>query len=279
MGHETLTRCWPDDVINYYGKHLEVHKGCDILDINPGAGLWSQKLHAFLQPRRHVLLEDDPTRYEAFLRPLLDAPGSKYSLVVKDTTRLDSYTSLLDEGAFPEQTRVDPEDVSGQELNTTLLVTGSLAWEPRMPGKGFDSMAKQLYNLFSSAVRTNDLFHAYGRVRTLLWLSADDFKPMLAESSAAFGKNNCLLELTQRMEQIVNAAPVKRSLGKGASGREPRYEIESAVRALQRGRENGMVVPPHRQDMIHKVAADIERRTEGTGRYRGTDLHEYSTLR
>ncbi|KAF2630133.1 S-adenosyl-L-methionine-dependent methyltransferase [Macroventuria anomochaeta] len=264
-----------DDVLKYYGKSLEIHKGCDILDINPGAGLWSQKLHAFLQPRSHVLMEPSPDRFKTFLDPLLNAPGSKYKLVQKDTIELEQYTEMINEGVFPDQTRVNPEDDSGQELNTTLLVTGTLVWDPKLPGMAFDSMAKQLYNLFSSAVRSNDYFHAYGRVRTIFWVSADDFKPIIADSIANFAKNNCLLEMTQSMDLIVNAPRGERGRGKAAPGREPQYEIESSVRAMQRARESGMSLPTHREDKIHQIAAEIEELSNGTGRSKGSWLHDY----
>lgn len=221
-------------------------------------------------------MEPNPDRWKSFLDPLLDAPDSKYTLVEKDTLNLDSYTELVDEGVFPHQTRVNPADDSRQELNTTLLVTGMLVWDPRLPGMAFDSMAKQLYNLFSSAVRTNDYFHAYGRVRTLLWVSADDFRSILAESSSSFAKNNCLLEMTQQMDMVVNGPRGPRGMGKAAPGREPAYEIESTVRALQRGRESGMLFPTHREDRIHEIAAEIEKLSNGTGRSQSASwLHEY----
>lgn len=86
--------------MNYYGKSLDIHKGCDILDINPGAGLWSQKLHAYLQPRSHVLMEPSFQRFKTFLDPLLNAPGSTYKLVEKETKELASYSALIDEGVF-----------------------------------------------------------------------------------------------------------------------------------------------------------------------------------
>lgn len=270
-----LTEDFTDDVLKFYGKSLEIHKGCDILDINPGAGLWSQKLHAFLQPRSHVLMEPNPERYGSFLNPLLNAPGSKFKLVSKDTNELDSYTQLMAEGVFPEQTRVDPYDNSGQELNTTLLVTGMLVWDPTLPGLGFDSMAKQLYNLFSSAVRTNDLFHASGRVRTLFWVGADDFRPVIAESMGKFDKNNSLLELTQQMEMIVNAPRTERKIARGSSGRDVHYEVESTVQAIRRARENGTILSAEREDHMHRVAAEIEKITNGTGRSSLTWMHTY----
>ncbi|KAF3047743.1 hypothetical protein E8E12_011582 [Didymella heteroderae] len=264
-----------DDVLKYYGKSLEIHKGCDILDVNPGAGLWSQKLHDFLQPRSHVLMEPAYERFKTFLDPLLDAPGSTYKLVQKPTTHLDHFAELIAENVFPEQTRVDPEDTTGQDLNRTLLVTGMLAWDPVLPGLAFDSMAKQLYNLFSSAVRTNDYFHTYGRVRTLFWVSSADFETMFAKTSARFMKNNALLEMTQSMELVVDGPRAPRAIGKGAPGRSPQYEIESTVRAMQKARASGMSLPSHREDTMHKIAAEIEEISEGTGRVQYGWLHDF----
>lgn len=220
-------------------------------------------------------MEPNPDRFKTFLGPLLHAPGSKYKLEHRDTNELEHYTQMIEEGVFSKQTRVDPEDDNGQELNTTLLVTGMLVWDPTLPGMAFDSMAKQLYNLFSSAVRTNDYFHTYGRVRTLLWVSAEDSRSIIAESSANFAKNNCLLELTQSMDLIVNAPRGSRGFGKGSPGRDPQYELESTVRAMQRARESGMSLPAHREDKIHKIAAEIEEISKGSGRSNYTWLYEY----
>ncbi|KAJ4331365.1 hypothetical protein N0V87_009209 [Didymella glomerata] len=270
-----LTSSSTDDVLKYYGKSLEMHKGCDILDLNPGAGLWSQKLHDFLQPRSHVLMEPTYERFKPFLDPLLDAPGSTYKLVQKPTTHLDHYAELVAENVFPEQTHVDPQDTTGQDLNKTLLVTGMLAWDPVLPGMAFDSMAKQLYNLFSAAIRTNDYFHTYGRVRTLLWVNSSDFEPVVAKSAAKFLKNNALLEMTQSMEVIVEGPRGPRGTGKGSPGRSPQYEVESTVRAMQRARTNGMTLPSHRQDTIHKIAAEIEEEYNGTGQIKYGWLYDY----
>ena len=269
-----LIRALADDVLKFYGKSLEIHKGCDILDINPGAGLWSQKLHEFLQPRSHVLMEPN-SDYKHFLDPLVNARDSKYKLVQKDTISLDSYKELVTENVFPKQTRVDPADNSGQELNTTLLVIGTLAWDPVLPGLAFDSMAKQLYNHFASAVRTNDHFHAYGRVRTLFWVGSQDFRPVFAESMQRFEKNNCLLELTQNMEMVVNAPRRTRNVGRGSPGREANYDIEGVVRAIQRGRANGMELPAHRQARIYTVAAEVEKVFGESGRCSSRWLYDY----
>lgn len=254
-----------EDVLDYYGASLERHRGCDILDINPGAGLWSQKLHDFLQPRRHVLLEPSPNRYGQFLKPLLDAPGSRYTLVERDPTNLDAYRYIIDENLFPEQVRVDPNSTAEQKVNDTLLVTGSLNWEPRMPGLNFDSMTKQLLHHFTNASWTNDLFHAYGRVRTLLWVQHDDARPLITEAITSFFKSSMCLEMTHKLEFVVVAPHRERQTGRGAIGREPQLEVESVVRALQRGREAGLELPKHRREFIHDLAEEIEKVSGGSG--------------
>jgi transcription factor 1 len=244
---------------------LEQYKGCDILDINPGACLWSQKLHEFLKPRNHVLLEPTPELFSPYLDPLLEKPGSRYKLVVKDPLMLPSYRELVDEGVFPHQTRVDPSDPKGQDVNNTLLVTGSLVWDPRLPGMGFDSMAKQMYHHFASAAWSNDTIHAFGPVRTLLWVPNDDFNAIIAQATNSMHKSNRLLEMTQELNLVVGTEREERSRGRGAISREPQYEIESTVRALQSTRKLGLTIPPNRQESGHVFAALVEKASGGSG--------------
>ncbi|EUC49682.1 hypothetical protein COCMIDRAFT_83931 [Bipolaris oryzae ATCC 44560] len=264
-----------DDVIKYAGPTLEKHKGCDILDINPGAGLWSQKLHDYLQPRSHVLLEPRFDRFEDLLEPLLNAPGSKYSLIEKDPTDLDTYSNMVTEGVFPQQTIRDPRDPKAQEPNNTLLVTGSLIWDPPLSGLGFDSMAKQIHYHLSAAARSNELFHAYGLIRTLFWMQQEDFGTSMADSISTMYKTNRFMEMSQSINVLVNGTQTPRKVGKGSSGREPHYSIESTVHALRRGKKLGMELPPHRRDRIHEFAADIERISNGTGRIKSAEIQEY----
>ena len=241
----------------------------------PGNGLWSQKLHEYLQPRSHVLLEPRFERYERFLGPLLNAPGSKYSLVEKDPTELQTYRDIVTEKAFPHQTVRNPQDPMAQQQNDTLLVTGSLVWDPPLLGMGLDSMGKQLYYHFNSAARANDLFHSFGLVRTLLWMKVEDLSPTLADSISGLQKTNCFMQMSQNVDVIVNAERSPRKSGKGSSSREPQYEVESTIRALQRGKRLGMELPEHRRDHIHKFAADIEQMSNGTGIVDNLEIQRY----
>jgi len=264
-----------DDVLNYLGSTLDKHKGCDILDINPGAGLWSQKLHDYLKPRSHVLLEPRHDKFKQFLDPLLEAPGSKYKLVQKDPCDLATYNDMIAEGAFPDQVVRSPQDPKAQQVNDTLLVTGSLVWEPRLSGIGFDSMAKQLFHHFATGAGHNDYFHAFGLARTLLWMQTDDYSTMFATSISAMHKANRILEMTHNMTLMVNGQRNERKIGRGSSGREPTYEFESMLRALKAGKAGGFNLPENRRAPHQDFAAEIDRISGGTGITRIGPMQEY----
>lgn len=197
----------------------------------------------------------------------------KYTLAEEDPCDLSTYRKIVD--LFPHQTRYGTEDPRAQKPNDTLLVTGSLVWDPILPGHGFDSMAKQLFHHFASAAWSNDLFHAFGLVRTLFWVQHDDFNSMVAASMAGMQKANAALEMTLNMNVIVNAEHAERKFGRGSIGREPQYELESMIHALQTGEKNGIKLPRHRRDQVHECAEDIEKLSDGTGRTRSDVAHEY----
>ncbi|KAI0458228.1 hypothetical protein F5B21DRAFT_500492 [Xylaria acuta] len=157
-----------DDVLSYIGRSLERHRGCDILDIYPGAGVWSSKLHQFLQPRSHVLLEPDAELYRPFLQPLLDQPGT--TLVPKSGIIWRELNSVLVPEFLPHQ--AIPDDVNAR--NDTLLVTANLAFHPKKRFLHFESIASLILHQFVDAIRTSGLFQRYGLVHMLVWTRTDD---------------------------------------------------------------------------------------------------------
>ncbi|KAI1757559.1 hypothetical protein F4782DRAFT_479068 [Xylaria castorea] len=157
-----------DDILSYIGPSLERHRGCDILDIYPGAGAWSSKLHQFLQPRSHVLLEPDAEFYRPFLQPLLDQPGT--TLVPKSGIIWRELNSVLTPEFLPHQ--AIPDDLNAR--NDTLLVTANLAFHPKKRFLNFESIASLLLHQFVNAVNNGGLFQRYGLVRMLVWTRTDD---------------------------------------------------------------------------------------------------------
>ncbi|CAK7270025.1 hypothetical protein SEPCBS119000_003873 [Sporothrix epigloea] len=169
-----------DDILAYVGSSLaERHTGCDLLDIYPGAGLWSQKLHALLQPRQHILLEPDEQFYRPWLQPLLDKPN--VSLVPKSGIVWRDLSNVL-ETMLPYQVHRPRGPDHEPQRNDTLLVTANLAFSPKRSFSMFDSVAQLVLYQFINSIRASSLFHRYGLVRMLLWVEASDRHPLLARS-------------------------------------------------------------------------------------------------
>ncbi|KAI0887080.1 S-adenosyl-L-methionine-dependent methyltransferase [Annulohypoxylon maeteangense] len=159
-----------DDVLSYIGPSLVRHKGCDLIDIYPGAGLWSQKLHHFLKPRSHILMEPDAQLYEPFLKPLLSRHNT--TLVPASGLVWRELSQILTPDYLPRQTVATPPRQTHR--NNKLLVTANIAFHPKKRFLGFGSMANLVLYQFIDAIRTSDLFQRYGLVRMLIWTRYDD---------------------------------------------------------------------------------------------------------
>ncbi|KAF2968671.1 hypothetical protein GQX73_g4918 [Xylaria multiplex] len=266
-----------DDILSYIGPSLERHRGCDILDLYPGAGEWSSKLHEFLQPRSHVLLEPDAELYRPFLQPLLDQPGT--TLLPKSGIIWRDLNSVLTPEYLPHQ--VIPEDTNVR--NDTLLVTANLAFHPKKRFVNFESMASLVLHQFADAIRTGSLFQRYGLVRMLIWTRTDDKPGFLPRNiqrrrrqaiendlvcewvHEVCGNESALSGWYVREDAMDNAslmATIKRMKANKLqmpSGREP-VNFQEALAAVEENKEvplPGKVAPTYKRP-YHDVLADLQ---------------------
>ncbi|KAI0142634.1 S-adenosyl-L-methionine-dependent methyltransferase [Xylariaceae sp. FL1272] len=179
------------DILSYIGPTLDRHRGCDLLDLYPGAGLWSTVLHDYLQPRSHILMEPDAEFYRPFLQPLLDRPG--VSLVPRDGIIWKNLHEVLSPDHLPNQTPLARDQPYSQ--NDTLLVTANLATQPKRRWGNFDSVATLVLHQFVDAIRTRQLFQRYGRVRMLVWIRNDDHGAFLPKLVARHKRQSTMNEL------------------------------------------------------------------------------------
>ncbi|KAF1956621.1 S-adenosyl-L-methionine-dependent methyltransferase [Byssothecium circinans] len=264
-----------DDVIEYIRPSLEKYKGCDIIDLNPGVGVWSQKLHDFLQPRTHILVEPSEA-FDPLLMPLVEKSNSTYKFFRGNVGRHEEVERLIQSGLLPHQQRVSRGDKNAYKLNESLLVTGTLGWEPRLPGLGFDSMMKQLLVHWGAKAWTHDGYHAWGPVRSLFWGSSEEIRTCIPRAASHHTKYSFFMDLLSKNTEVVTGDHVARTAGRAATGgREPQHEIQSIVRAMQRGRKNGKELPAHRRENVHDFAQEIERLTDGTGTMSLIEILDY----
>jgi transcription factor 1 len=238
---------------------LQKHVGCDLLDINPGAGVWSSKLHDFLKPRTHILLEPDASAYEPLLKPLLDKPDSKYKLVRKSGIVWPHLESVLTEGDLPAQEVLKSGDPRLNEPNNTLLVTANLGYNPKKGFRGFESVAHLVVYQFIRAIRSHELFHRYGQIRMLLWIDDAEKKLILRRSIGRRRKQDIEFEALCKIREIASSTDyLELDKEYGKYGRPITLDLEGTRQVMEKMKQHGIMTPKNRESLTMEYLAEYD---------------------
>ncbi|KAH8668952.1 hypothetical protein BX600DRAFT_435464 [Xylariales sp. PMI_506] len=238
-----------DDVISYIKPSLERHKGCDIIDIYPGVGVWSSKLHQLLQPRSHILLEPDAKLYAPFLAPLAQKPG--VTVVPKSGIVWTDLNTVLTREFLPHQKVAPRGSTELNQKNDTLLVTANIAFEPKKRFKGFESLAMLVLHQFLDAIKTSSLFHKYGQVRLLIWTRRDDKRRVLPRNVQTRARTGLEGELCcESLHEVVGFNEASRFV------RDAAIDSASALATLKRMLDANVPIIPGRESKALKEAME-----------------------
>ncbi|KAG7410735.1 Mitochondrial transcription factor 1 [Fusarium oxysporum f. sp. rapae] len=232
-----------DDIAQYIGPSFDRHKGCDIVDINPGPGLWSRTLHDLVQPRKHILMEPDIELYRPFLGDFLDKPNVE--AVPKAGILWKDLNSILE--SLPHQTIRDP--AAEPERNDTLLVNVNLCYCPPKKYQSFECVSTMVLYQLMSSIRTASLFQQYGLVRMLVWISDDGKRRLLPRSAIRRKRSAFEAELSLEWLHEICGHDVEV---------EDRYELrdewinmESGYNCLKRMKQAGLTMPKGRETIVY----------------------------
>ncbi|KAI1843424.1 hypothetical protein JX265_013306 [Neoarthrinium moseri] len=243
-----------DDTISYLAKSLERHKGCDLVDVYPGAGLWSRKLNEFLEPRTHILMEPDTKLYRPFLQPLLDSPEA--TLVPKSGIVWKELDAVLTPEFLPHQKLVDRKSEEANQRNDTLLVTCNLAFYPKKKFVGFDSVALLVLHQFVDSIKSSGLFQKYGQVRMLVWVRREDKAGILPR---VMQRRRRQANETELLCDWVHEVVGYDGRDSSVFARDSTIDRASALATLKRMQEAGITTPEGRMSEALKTAmADLE---------------------
>ncbi|KEQ69405.1 S-adenosyl-L-methionine-dependent methyltransferase [Aureobasidium namibiae CBS 147.97] len=258
-----------DEIINYIGHDLDKHKGCDIIDLHPGACLWSQKIHQLLKPRRHLLLEPDERYLEPFIKPLLDQKDSAYRHTTLSGAApkgyFDTYDKIFDDHLLPRRDPLPDSDPRLREPNNSLLVIGSLV--RRYPeirgGSNQVSFPSMVLHQMAEAAQINTMFQRYGLVRLLLWIPDELKHAALPDSvihKVGFSVNvDSSFEVAEIVgsdrSQLSRIDAHKKVMHRQ---RQDQLEVWSARKVLERMQSKDMSVPEHRRPDFHQKALDTD---------------------
>ncbi|XWW95751.1 hypothetical protein V2A60_003718 [Cordyceps javanica] len=240
------------DIINYIGHSLKRHAGCDLLDLNPGTGLWSKALHEAVQPRKHILLDLDADFYQPFLGDLVSKPNVE--LIQKSGIIWENLEHVV-ASRFTTQTKVTPRAESPPQRNDTLLVTANLSMCPKRPYWGFDNVGTMVLYQFLSSIRQSSLLQQYGLVRFLIWTNDEDKHRVLPRSILRRRRSAFEAELScDWLHEVCGAAF---DVHGRMALRDEWLNVESCAGAMARMEASGLEMPAHRQtETYRRIRAD-----------------------
>ncbi|KAF2155170.1 S-adenosyl-L-methionine-dependent methyltransferase [Myriangium duriaei CBS 260.36] len=246
-----------DDAIQYLAPRLETYRGCDVIDINPGACLWSQTIHRFLQPRRHLLLEPETGYYENFIKPLTEQTNSKYrysTLWPTHPTRYwQTYQKIFNDELLPKRQPLSPDDPALRKPNRTLLITGNLhrLYKESDVRHGIAFPSCLTLSHMMHAAHMNTLFHSYGLVKMLFWLPAEARGTVLPWHDGERVTYNATSDVLVDMAEIAGVPRRTEGLAKKSWAVVDRQRLHlmdsiSSLRVADTMKKNGIKMPEHR---------------------------------
>ncbi|GAB7363307.1 hypothetical protein MBLNU230_g3588t1 [Neophaeotheca triangularis] len=254
-----------DDIIEYLAPTLEQHKGCTLLDVHPGACIWSRKLHEFLQPKRHILMEPESKYHEAFIKPLLDLPGSKYRHTLLPGAHpknyLNNYSRVLCDPNLVEEPigRLPEGDPGRRQFNPKILLTGNLARAYKV-----HRVARSSRILYQSLVighmnyagLSNEMMHQHGLVRMLWWIPEsflENYFTFTVKNRRTFA---AMLGMGGHVDCTVGFSSVRdiqlRNVSRKVRSRIPGLDLRKEKEVDWKMEQAGMTVPEGRDVLAHR---------------------------
>ena len=237
-------------MIQRLAPSLKPYVGCSIIDLNPGSALWSSKLHDFLRPRSHILVEPEPAYHEPFLRPLLELPGSRYHLRTWPFGESFDLHRYISEGLIPNSQADRRATSASTPRNDSVLIVSNLSRGNRIRRSQGRYISNHSAQGFCGSLQRMDGLNVHGPVRMLMWLPDAEKQALLPRTVFHRVKFSLFMEMYTHIEEIVTAGK------QGRERRETFLDLESGEQVARRMKSIGIQIPPNRQD-------ELQRRVQG----------------
>ncbi|KAL8778376.1 MAG: hypothetical protein Q9213_007445 [Squamulea squamosa] len=246
-----------NDAISRLAPSLRKHEGCTIIEINPGIGLWSSKVHDIVRPSKHILAEPPSSPFVPHLEALTKPQDSRYHLV--DWPQLDAWEPdrYVAEGLLPA---LDPQP--SKEPNRSILFLANTTAPTYHQHQSSISRIHLKLLLWASDIANGASFHIGGPVRMLLWCPEKDVTSILPRTIRYRSKLSLLLEMTCQIEEVVGS---DESVSAKQKKRDQVIELDSGHRVAKQMQELGIIVPAGRETELHKQVKETIAQMESNG--------------
>lgn len=244
----SLINRYVDNILDRLRPSLPAPGTCDLIDVYPGAGIWSQKIHDILKPRRHIIVQPDLKLSSTNFSPLLDAPNSKYRHATHLEDVLDPAQGFL--SRYPPPDSPSSSTPNRTQLNPNLLMTVNLSG-PKIFHHGYKGTVSKLFinNLWHSHWGQRGDLYRNGMFRILAWIPHEDKFVLVPHSVALRRRQSILLEATTTVHELAAPSSLDRKhVGMGQRFADIDLEDHRRVRAASKAA--GILMPKSRQQPL-----------------------------
>lgn len=200
--------------------------------------------------------------FSPFLRPLLDAPDSRYRLAeYKDTTDQWTPYRYIADGLLPAQEGPEDYTRNHEGQNNSLLILANMDVRRKTATRtvgGFDSHHRIMEYFRSLQEQSN--FNCNRTVRMLMWMSDHEKTTLLPRTVMLRRRLAVLGELTCHIEEVAGDA-----LEPSLRRRAPKLDFESSVQTAKRMEKANIHIPIPRLTEIPRQIQEAHAST-GSGR-------------
>ncbi|KAL8942462.1 MAG: hypothetical protein Q9216_001662 [Gyalolechia sp. 2 TL-2023] len=234
-----------NDALKHLGPSLQAYEGCTIIDINPGLGLWSSKVHDFVKPKQHILAEPPASPFLPHLKPLANQLNSRYHLLDWPEEDVWSPDRYIAEGLLP------PFDNSKSKTpsHSILILANTRIQADKGGEQARTTTAYHKLRHWCDDISLNTGFHAGGPVRMLLWFPEKEKRTIIPRTIQYRSTLSLFLEMTSHAREIVCA---EESLVGKMKMRDKGTDLMSGQRVAQRMQETGIMIPDGRQIQLYE---------------------------
>lgn len=239
---------------------LEPYKGCTIIDVHPGACLWSSKLHEYLKPKRHVLMEPEQRYYKPFIKPLLEKPGSTYRHTeltgAHPREYWNNYKTIMNDPDLASQPTLERDDPKLRELDTNLLLIGNMCRRYEIQAiAGHVDYAPLIMQHMTYAAQLNETIHGNSLVRMLWWVP-EASKPLALPGLTRFNRSFSVgLALGANVTEVAGTERLENRPSGRNQSRPSLLDRIVAEQVRSSMAENGTKIPPGREMPFSNEAA------------------------
>ena len=246
------------DVLQRLAPSLQPHRGCDLIDVNPGTCLWSQHLHGVLKPRRHILIEPDRKTFDEFIMPLIEQDPTRFVHAATLAEALESSNGFLSDDIVKSGS-AEPRAAINNRLLMTINTTRPV--DPLVvDGSASGYFVNDFYTSFRG-LRNN--IHRYGLMRTLAWVSESNTPMLVPRTVEQRTRQSLLLEATSFSSEVAGIGWTQPSSQTDHGFHWPDLVSEAAGAIRKEELTSGIPTPATRRDVpplppLWALSADLE---------------------